>query len=145
MRLAMIALAVTAAAVSTVAVAPLALAAKTSPLATPAPPSGAGLAPGDCIRSTEIRNHTIADRQTLLIDVRGRDTYRVTMVGSCLAGALPSDPIITRSPPGSMIICKPIDMDIAIGRDGFASRCIVDSIAKMSPEEVAALPKKLKP
>jgi hypothetical protein len=36
-------------------------------------------------------------------------------------------------------------MDIAIGRNGFASHCIVDSIVKLTPEEVAALPRKLKP
>lgn len=111
----------------------------------PAPPSGTGLATGQCFRSMDIRNHTIADRQTILLDVNNRDTYRVTMRGSCLAGVIPSDPIITRSPPGSTIICKPIDMDLSIARDGFRSPCLIDSIVKMTPEEVAALPKKLKP
>lgn len=140
MRLALIALAAGAAALSTAA-----LAAKPSPLTTPAPPSGAGLPSGQCFRSSDIRNHTIADRNTLLLAVRNKDTYRVTMNGGCLAGAISSDPIITRSPPGSSIICKPIDMDIAISRSGFPSQCIVDSIVKMSPDEVAALPRKLKP
>ena len=50
-----------------------------------------------------------------------------------------------RSPPGSNIICKPIDIDIGIARQGFESQCIVDSIVKMSSDEVAALPKKLRP
>jgi hypothetical protein len=36
-------------------------------------------------------------------------------------------------------------MDLAISKSGFETRCIVQSIAKMSPAEVAALPKKLKP
>lgn len=141
MRLLVIALAVGAAAAAGGA----AIAAKPSPFKTPAPASGTGLPSGQCFRSTDIRNHTFADKNTLLIDVRDRDTYRVTMVGSCLAGAIPSDPIITRSPPGSIIICKPIDMDVAVGKQGFTTPCIVDSIVKMSPEEVAALPKKLKP
>jgi len=140
MKLAIISLAALAAFGATAA-----FAAKPSPLATPAPPSGAGLPTGQCFRSSDIRNHTIADRDTLLLSVNGKETYRVTMKGGCLAGAISSDPIITRNPPGSPIICKPIDMDIAIGRNGFASHCIVDSIAKMSPDEVAALPKKLKP
>ncbi|MBU1374328.1 MAG: hypothetical protein KKE02_21650 [Alphaproteobacteria bacterium] len=140
MKLAVVALALSAAALSGSA-----FAAKPPPLATPAPAPGTGLPAGQCIRSSEIRNHTIADRNTLLIDVRGKDTYRVTMNGGCLAGAISSDPIITRSPPGASIICKPIDMDIAISRGGFPSQCIVDSIVKLSPEEVAALPRKLKP
>jgi hypothetical protein len=67
------------------------------------------------------------------------------MKGGCLAGAIPSDPIITRSPPGSSMICRPLDMDMAISRGGFETPCIVDSIVKMSAEEVAALPSKIRP
>ena len=137
MRLVIIALAATA-------VSSPVLAAKPSPLGPP-PASGTGLPTGQCIRSSEIRNHTIADKNTMLIDVNGKATYRVTMSGGCLAGAISSDPIITRNPPGSSIICRPIDMDVAISKGGFASQCIVDSIVKMTPEEVAALPRKLKP
>jgi len=121
-----------------------AIAAKPSPLGPP-PPSGAGLPTGQCFRSQDIRNHTIGDRSTLLLNVRGKESYRVTMKGSCLAGATSSDPIVTRSPPGSTIICKPIDMDVSISKGGFATPCIVDSIVRMSPDEIAALPKKLKP
>jgi hypothetical protein len=145
MKLAIVVLAASAAAMSTAAATTPALAAKPPALATPAPASGTGLPTGQCFRSSDIRNHTIADRNTLLIDVRGKETYRITMKGACLAGAVSSDPIITRQPPGSSIICKPIDMDIAISRGGFPSHCIVDSIVKLSPEEVAALPRKLKP
>ena len=141
MRLAIIALAASAAALSAAAV----VAKETSPLTTPAPPRGTGLPSGQCFRAHDIRNHIIADNNTLLINVAGKDTYRVTMNGACLAGAMPSDPIITREPPGSSIICKPIDMDIAISKGGFGQQCLIDSIVKMSPEEVAALPKKLKP
>ncbi|WP_337187614.1 DUF6491 family protein [Phenylobacterium sp.] len=142
MKLPILALAVAAAAT---AIATGAVAQKPSALPTPPPPSGAGLAPGDCFRSSDMRNHTIGDRQTLLVDVQGKGAYRVTMKGSCLAGATSSDPIVTRSPPGAALICKPIDMDISISRAGFPSPCIVDSVVRMTPEEVAALPPKLKP
>lgn len=114
----------------------------------PPPPKGTGLAPGQCVRSHDLKGHTIADSKTLLMGAQNRATYRVTMAGSCLAGAMSSDPIITRNPPGSDIICKPIDMDIAIARTGggdFESKCIVESIVKLTDAEVAALPKKLKP
>ena len=110
----------------------------------PAPEAGTGLPSGQCFRSPDIRNHTIGDRDTLLIAVNRDDVYRIGMKG-CLAGAMPSDPIITRSPPGSTIICKPLDLDISISKGGFATHCIVDWIAKMTPEQVSALPKKLKP
>lgn len=150
MRLAIIALAASAAAASAIAVPiiavpTIAMAAKAPALTTPAPPSGTGLPRGQCFRSHDIRNHTIADRNTLLVDVNGRATYRITMRDNCLAAAIPSDPLITRTPPGSTIICKPIDLDIGIARNGFTTQCIVDSIVKMSPAELAALPRKLKP
>lgn len=143
MRLAFIALAALgAAAVGTAALA--AKDARESPLGPP-PPDGGRLERGDCIRSREIRNHTIADNQTILLNVDGRSTYRVTVSGACLGGAVSSDPIVTRNPPGSSLICRPIDMDLAIAKDGFESTCIVRSIVKMTPEQVAALPKKLRP
>jgi hypothetical protein len=110
-----------------------------------APERGTGLPSGQCLRSRDIRAHTIADRSTLLIKGGDKQTYRVTMAGGCLAGATQSDPIITRNPPGADHICKPIDMDIGIARDGFETRCIVDSIVRLSPEQVAMLPKKLRP
>ena len=139
MKLTIIALAATAATLSTAAIA-----AKVSPLGA-APPRGTGLPAGQCFRSHNIRNHTIGDRDTLLIDGGNKSTYRVTVGGGCLAGATTSDPIITRNPPGSDIICKPIDMDIGILKNDFETRCIVESIVKLTPDEVAALPKRLRP
>jgi hypothetical protein len=140
MKLAMIA-AVSLAALSTTAVA----AGGGNPALSPAPARGTGLPSGECIRSHDIRNHTVADSRTLLVDYNGKATYRVTMAGACLAGAVSSDPIITRQPPGSSLICKPLDMDVSISKGGFTTPCIVDSIVKMTPAEVAALPRRLKP
>ena len=144
MRLALIILAATTlAAVGGAA----AIAAKTPASSSlgPPPPAGTGLPTGQCIRSHDIRGHTIADKNTMLISVNGRKVYRVTVDGACLGGAVSSDPIITRSPPGSTIICKPIDMDLAVSKGGFPSQCLIRSIVEMTPAEVAALPRRLKP
>ncbi|MBL8772356.1 MAG: hypothetical protein JNK30_13325 [Phenylobacterium sp.] len=142
MKLAIITLAAMAA-VSTAAVA-ASTAEKTSPLGA-APPKGAGLPSGQCIRSSEIRNHTFLDNRTMLIDVNGKATYRVTSGGSCFAGAVSSDPIVMRNPPGSSLICKPIDLDLGVSKGGFTTPCIVESIVKLTPDEVARVPKKLRP
>jgi hypothetical protein len=106
--------------------------------ATPAPSSG-------CFRTRDIDNHTIGDERTLYIRVLNRDVYRVAMAGSCLAGAMPTDPLVMREPPGMNLVCKPIDMDVSISKGGFRTPCIVDSITKLTPAEVKALPKKLQP
>jgi hypothetical protein len=116
-------------------------------LAASAPASGAGAATErQCFRSHDIRNHTIGDDHTLYLDVGGREVWKVGMTGSCLAGAFSSDPIITRQPPGSAIVCSPIDLDISIKRSGgFATPCIVGSITRLTPAQVAALPRKQRP
>jgi len=143
MRHLIIALAAGAAALS---IPPLAGAAKPPLPLGPAPESGTGLPTGQCFRSSDIRSHKFADDRTMLVNVRGKEVYRVTMRGSCLAGAIDSDPLITRVPPGSNLVCKPIDLDLAVTKGGgFSTPCIVDSIVKVSAEEVAALPRKLKP
>jgi hypothetical protein len=131
-------------AVSVAALSTAAFAATQQAVLPPAPPAGAGLPSGQCIRSHDIKNHTVVDSRTLLIDVN-RQTYRLTMSGACLAGATSSDPIITRQPPGQALICKPIDIDISISKGGFTTPCIVSSIDKLTPEQVAALPRRLKP
>ena len=104
------------------------------------------LAPGQCFRTQEIRNHTIGDDHTLFLDVAGRDVYQVTMRGSCLAGAISSDPLVMRQPPGSPMVCRPLDLDIAVSRGGGpAMPCIVDSVIRLTPEQIASLPPRVRP
>src|SRR5262249_21074157 len=124
----------------------LALAAAQPPasLLSPPPPSGTGLPRDQCIqRHDNFRGHTIADRRTMLVDISGR-IYRFTFTGDCL-----NTP--TRTDPRSFSrvrnrICRPSDIRVSVGRGGGAAgRCIVDSIVRMPPEEVAALPRRLQP
>lgn len=110
-----------------------------------APPAYASNASG-CFRTSDIRNHTVGDERTLYVDVQGREVWRIEMSGACLAGALSSDPIIIRQPPGASLVCRPIDLDIAISRGpGMSTPCIPQAIARLTPAEVAALPDRLRP
>jgi hypothetical protein len=100
----------------------------------------------DCFRTGQISNHTIVDKSTALINVDGRSVYRIGVSGSCFAGATSSDPLVIRNPPGSTTVCKPIDLDLGVKvAGGPTNRCIVNSITKLTPEEVAVLPRKLRP
>jgi hypothetical protein len=99
---------------------------------------------GACFRRSDIRNHTVGGPKTLYFDVAGRDVYRVEMSNPCLTSAVSSDPLIMRNQTGTQSVCKPIDLDITVSAAG-PSHCIVSSIAKLSPAEVAALPKKMRP
>lgn len=113
----------------------------------PAEPYATGLSGADCFRSADIVNHTFGDDQTLYLNVRGRGVYRVEMTGACLAGTLQSDPILMRQPPGSSLVCRPLDLDISLSRagGGFTTSCIVRSISRLTPEQVMALPERVRP
>lgn len=135
----------------------LSLAAAACALAACAPyyPEPAPFAPGSdavaaapgslCFRTSDMRNHTVGDDSTLYVDIGQRGAYRFEMSGACLAGASSSDPLVIRAVAGSGLICRPIDLDIAISRGGFNSPCIVRDFSRMSPDAVAALPPRLRP
>jgi hypothetical protein len=94
-----------------------------------------------CFRTSEMRNHTIGDDKTMYFDVGGRSVYRAQMSNGCFAGATSSDPIVLQDRAGTGRICSAIELDVSSN----GNRCIVSSLAKLTPEEFAALPKKMKP
>ncbi|HEV2530533.1 hypothetical protein [Phenylobacterium sp.] len=117
----------------------------------PPPPSAvvyavpaAAVAPA-CFYTRDIRNHTVGDDHTIFINVGGRMVYRVETSNSCVAGATSSDPLVMRNPPGSNSVCRPIDLDVGVNMGGFTNHCIVTAIVPMTPDQVAALPPKLRP
>ena len=96
---------------------------------------------GGCFWTRDMRNHTVGDDHTLYLDVNGRSVWRAEMTNNCLAGAVSSDPIVLRDRGGMGRICKKIDLDVGV----HGTRCIVGSLTKLTPEEAAALPKKVRP
>ena len=106
-----------------------------------AAPVQAQPAQSTCFRTSEMRNHTIGDNKTLYFDVGGRSVYRAQMSNGCFAGASSSDPIVLQDRAGSGRICSAIELDVSSN----GNRCIVSSLARLTPEEVAALPRKMKP
>lgn len=98
-----------------------------------------------CFRMHDVQNHSVVDNQTIYVTARGRDVYRITTSNNCFAAKTRSDPLITRSSGGSDLICQPIDLDLKVGGSGGVSPCIVSGIARLTPAEVAAIPKKLRP
>lgn len=99
-----------------------------------------------CFRMSQIRGHTKADNQTLYFSVGLRDVYRLDMSGACLAGTTSSDPLIMETIGGTDLICRPIDLSLKVklGNVG-ASPCIIKEITKLTPDQIAALPPKVKP
>ena len=130
---------VAALSVSVLSVATPALAQASDPAAkTPAPA---------CFRVSRIQNHTKGDAKTLYLRVGPqKQVFRVGVSGTCLAGVNSSDPLVLETAGGSDRVCRPLDLDlkIRIGPGGLTP-CIIKDIARLSPEQVAALPPKLRP
>jgi hypothetical protein len=101
-----------------------------------------------CFRTQDIGNHTVGDSHTLYLSVGGMSVYRVTMRNVCLGGISSSDPIELSARGGSGSICEADDLDVRAtlaGGGGLSTRCLIDDLVKLTPAEVAALPKGAKP
>ena len=80
----------------------------------------------------------------MVVDVGSRDVVRIRTNGSCFTGSVSSDTLVIGTTASTGLVCKPLDLDITVSAAG-PSRCIVSSISKLSPAELAALPKKMRP
>jgi len=114
--------------------------------ATPALAAPKADAAPKCFMTQAIQGHTIGDERTLYLNVGGKSVYRVDMSNNCFAGAGPTDPVTLKSR-GSASICGEQDLDVGatVNGGGLSSRCIVDKMTKLTPAQVAALPKGVKP
>jgi hypothetical protein len=94
-----------------------------------------------CFRTRDLRNHTVEGDKTLYFDLSGRSVYRVETSGGCLAGVTSTDPIVMSNQTGTGLICNKMDLNISVR----GARCIITSLSKMTPQEVAAMPKGVRP
>ena len=103
-------------------------------------------APGrQCFRVSQMDGHTVADPKTLYVGVRRNDVFRIDMNSSCLAGANMGDPLVIETVGGGDLVCRPIDLSLKVAGSIGLSPCIVKSITRLTPPQIAALPRKLKP
>jgi hypothetical protein len=121
-------------ALATLAAVPAVSAAQTDPARASTP----------CFRLSDLGGHKIASSDTLYYSVRRKEVYKFTFSGSCLAGVTNSDPLVLEPLGASSQICKPMDLNLGVGGP-MSRRCIIKSIERLTPEQVEALPKKLKP
>ena len=96
-----------------------------------------------CFWTRQVNNFASDDNRIVNVRVGVKDVYQFEMMGRCQDVDW-NNRIAIRSR-GSDYICTGLDAEIisptAIGPD----RCPVKSIRKLTPEEVAALPKRAKP
>ena len=100
---------------------------------------------GACFFSNQFENWRAPDDKTILIRVGLSRFYKLDLAASCSGITSPFSHLINRIH-GPDVICKPIDWDLAVSdAPGFEHGCIVKSMTRLSPEEVASIPAKFKP
>ena len=103
-----------------------------APAKTPAPA---------CFFSSNWDGWRSPDEKTIYFRVNVRDIYKVDLsFGSSLL-MWPDSHLISRIR-GTNEICQPIDLDLAVAQDGIRDPLFVKAITKLTPEQIAAIPKK---
>lgn len=100
----------------------------------------------ECFRFGDVRNWVAPDPRTLYFRVYTNRYYRVDLAHECSPLRWPDAHLIVHDF-GSGLICAPVDLNLraAEGPGDIAEPCFVKTIIRLSPDEVAALPKRAKP
>ncbi|MBV8593933.1 MAG: hypothetical protein JOZ27_06505 [Caulobacteraceae bacterium] len=117
----------------------LAIAATTSAQSRSADPEG------PCFFVTEWKGWSSPDPNTLYLRVNMHDIYKVSLSAGSPSLAWPDMHLVSVDRGGSSI-CTALDLDLKVAdTHGFAEPLIARSLRKLTPEEVAAIPKKYLP
>lgn len=133
--------------------APLALsgpaAAQDAPTAQPAAAQPAAAKPAktprQCFYLSDWRGWTAPDKDTLYLKVRGKDVYKVDLAYGTNQLTWPGTHLVSVIR-GVDSVCSPLDLDLRVS-DGFGMAIPIraKTITKLTPEQVAAIPKKYQP
>ena len=99
----------------------------------------------DCFFARNWQGSTAPDGKTLYLRVDSHDVYRVDLQGDSFLLRGPNWHLINREH-GPSTICSPIDLDLQVSDgSGFVEPLIAKSIVKLTPQQIAAIPKKFVP
>ena len=100
----------------------------------------------DCFLSTQWRGwSSVGDGDVLYFRVQINEVYRVELIPGSRVRKL-GDTFLVNEVRGSAWICRPVDLQLTLSdTHGFRRPVLVRSLRKLTPEEVAAIPKKDRP
>jgi hypothetical protein len=126
----------------------LPVAAVLATLATAGPAAGPAAAQPrgqeQCFLVRNINGFSAPNDRTLYVRVGVNDIYRLDLMIDC-EGLTFRQRLGLQSTVGDPWICEPIQAQIVYRDAGIANRCPVSAIHKLTPDEVAALPRRDRP
>ena len=100
---------------------------------------------GGCVYITQLQgDHPLNDR-AVIFRANVNDFYRLDFAQRCVELTYPEPKLIITPAGGMGLVCHAIDLDVKVGDQGpgsFAVPCIPSAFHKMTPAEVAAVPRK---
>ncbi|WP_029908942.1 DUF6491 family protein [Caulobacter sp. UNC358MFTsu5.1] len=121
------------------------LAAAAPALAAAEPAAKAPAAKRSCFYMSEWDNWSAPDRDTLYLKVRNRDVYQVDLSHGTSMLTSPGVHLVSIQR-GVDSVCSPLDLDLRVSDGwGMAMPIMAKSITKLTPEQIAAIPKKDRP
>jgi hypothetical protein len=97
-----------------------------------------------CFYARNIENYAIASDRLVYLRVSAADIYRLDLMSDCPELSFRESIRITHSG-ASDLVCNPIDLTIRFRQIGARRVCPVSEMRKLTPAEVAALPKRDRP
>jgi len=114
----------------------------TLPQAQPPSPPRSDAGARQCFYANDINNYTTEGERTVYLRVGVREIFRLDLMTDCPELGFRQD-IEFRHVGGSS--SSPIDLTIQFHQPGARRLCAVSDMRKLSPDEVAALPRRLRP
>jgi len=99
-------------------------------------------APAACLRINNIQNSKMDGPRTLYVRADGGRTYRIEFAADCNTAAAYSL-VLHQVNNGTDPICTPIELNVRVRETG--EFCEPRTLSRLTPEEAAALPAKVRP
>jgi hypothetical protein len=122
---------------------PLALAASALALACATP--ALAQKSDNCFRMSQLQSTRPDGTKRIYLRVNVNQYYRIDLAHACSSLPYADRGIVMVPAGGNDLICAPIDLDIKANDHGALEPCFIKSITRLTPEEAAAIPKKVKP
>jgi len=94
-----------------------------------------------CFFTRDWNNWHAPTKDTIYLRVGVRDFYKIELNFGSQMLIWPDSHLINEVR-GTDQVCSPIDLDLKVAEDGIVEPLFIKSISKLTPEEVAAIPKK---
>jgi hypothetical protein len=97
-----------------------------------------------CFLISRWHGWTAPNPNTLYLRVYPHDVYRVDLGAAAPQLQWASAQVVAQQR-GSYSICSPVDLQLSVSDNGFRQPLIAKALTKLTPEEIAAIPKEYRP